>query len=104
MCPNVLRFEDVCDVSFEAVYTVRVYTMEIMVRPRIPVTACDLCRSVPIVYLDRTEDGNSCVSKKEEEGANMCARGMECTHPSGYSGCGNIHVRIPQILSVRSQM
>ena len=88
MCSNVLRFGAVGDVSFKAVYTVRVYTMEIVVRPRIPVAACDLCQSVPIVCLDRTEDGDSCVSKKEEEGANMCARGMECTHPSGCSGCG----------------
>ena len=67
---------------------VRVYTMEIMVRPQVPVTACDLCRSVPIVGLDCTEDRNSCVSKKDEKGANMCARGMEYTHLSGCSVCG----------------
>ena len=87
-CSIILRFDAVCDVSFKAVYTVRVYTMEIVVRPRTPVAACDLCRSVPIVGLDCTEDRNSCVSKKDEEGANMCARGMEYTHLSGCSGCG----------------
>ena len=85
---NVLRFEAVCDVSIEAVYTVRVYTMEIVVRPRTPVAACDLCQSVTIVCLDCTEDRNLCVSTKDEEDANWCARGMECTHLSGCSGCG----------------
>ena len=83
---NVLRFEAVCDVSFEAVYTVRVYTMRIVVRP----STCDVCQSVTIACLGCTEDMISCFSTNDEKGPNWCARGYgvhTCTHLSGCGGC-----------------
>ena len=90
--------------SFEAVYTVRVYAMEIVVRPRTPVAACDLCQSVPIVGLDCTEDRNSCVSKKVKR-VQTCVHEVWSTHILvDVVDVVNIHVWVPRILSVRSQM